>query len=392
MDNLKRLFNHEVLKAEISQIRQFDESVSEFGELIRLTLGQPDFPTPKHVKEAAKKAIDDNFSFYTQTAGYLKLREAASQFVEEKYNLKYDPQTEVVATVGATEALACSLISILNPGDKVIIPSPYFSLYESLVRQAKAIPVFIDTSLTDFQVSPEVLKDTINSHKDDVKAVIFNSPNNPTGTTWSKGHVQALAAVLKEYPDVLAISDEIYSEIVYDEPFTSLGEYHRNQTIVINGLSKSHAMTGWRLGLIFAPAYITEQIVKVHQSLVTSASSITQYAAIEALTEGKDDAKDMRVQYKKRRDVVVEALSALDFSIATPTGAFYIFAKIPEGFSKNSHDFCYNLAKHTRVALIPGSAFGEAGEGYVRISYAASLSDIEEAMKRITDYIKQNRL
>lgn len=392
MDNLKRLFNHEVLKAEISQIRQFDESVSEFGELIRLTLGQPDFPTPKHVKEAAKKAIDDNFSFYTQTAGYLKLREAASQFVEEKYNLKYDPQTEVVATVGATEALASSLISILNPGDKVIIPSPYFSLYESLVRQAKAIPVFIDTSLTDFQVSPEVLKDTINSHKDDVKAVIFNSPNNPTGTTWSKGHVQALAAVLKEYPDVLAISDEIYSEIVYDEPFTSLGEYHRNQTIVINGLSKSHAMTGWRLGLIFAPAYITEQIVKVHQSLVTSASSITQYAAIEALTEGKDDAKDMRVQYKKRRDVVVEALSALDFSIATPTGAFYIFAKIPEGFSKNSHDFCYNLAKHTRVALIPGSAFGEAGEGYVRISYAASLSDIEEAMKRITDYIKQNRL
>ncbi|GAB2483263.1 pyridoxal phosphate-dependent aminotransferase [Alkalibacterium psychrotolerans] len=390
MNKLARMFNNEVLNAEISQIRQFDESVSEFGDLIRLTLGQPDFPTPQHVKEAAKKAIDENFSFYTQTAGYLQLREAASQFVEEKYNLHYNPETEVIATVGATEALACSLISILNPGDKVIIPSPYFSLYESLVRQAKAVPVFIDTSLTNFQVSPDVLKQTIEEHKDTIKAVIFNSPNNPTGTTWSKERVKELATVLENYPDVLAISDEIYSEIVYEEDFTSLGEHLREQTIVINGLSKSHAMTGWRLGLIFAPAFITEQIVKVHQSLVTSASSITQYAGIEALTKGKNDAHDMRVQYKKRRDVVVEALSALDFTIATPTGAFYIFAKIPEHFSDNSHDFCYNLAKHTRVALIPGSAFGEAGEGYVRISYAASLSDIEEAMNRLTDYLTKN--
>lgn len=390
MNNLTHSFNHEVLNAEVSQIRQFDESVSQFGDLIRLTLGQPDFPTPQHVKEAAKKAIDDNFSFYTQTAGYLKLREAASEFVKEKYNLNYNPASEIIATVGATEALACSLMSILNPGDKVIIPSPYFSLYDSLVRQAKAEPIFIDTSLTDFQVSPKVLKQTIEEHKANLKAVIFNSPNNPTGTTWSKERVKELASVLKGYPEVFALSDEIYSEIVYDQNFTSLGEYLREQTIVINGLSKSHAMTGWRLGLIFAPSYITEQIVKVHQSLVTSASSITQYAGIEALTKGKDDAIEMRVEYKKRRDVVVKALSALDFSIATPTGAFYIFAKIPDRYKENSHDFCYNLAKHTRVAIIPGSAFGEAGEGYVRISYAASLNDIEEAMDRLTDYLGKN--
>lgn len=390
MNNLTHSFNHEVLNAEVSQIRQFDESVSQFGDLIRLTLGQPDFPTPQHVKEAAKKAIDDNFSFYTQTAGYLKLREAASEFVKEKYNLNYNPASEIIATVGATEALACSLMSILNPGDKVIIPSPYFSLYDSLVRQAKAEPIFIDTSLTDFQVSPKVLKQTIEEHKANLKAVIFNSPNNPTGTTWSTERVKELASVLKGYPEVFALSDEIYSEIVYDQNFTSLGEYLREQTIVINGLSKSHAMTGWRLGLIFAPSYITEQIVKVHQSLVTSASSITQYAGIEALTKGKDDAIEMKVEYKKRRDVVVKALSALDFSIATPTGAFYIFAKIPDRYKENSHDFCYNLAKHTRVAIIPGSAFGEAGEGYVRISYAASLNDIEEAMDRLTDYLGKN--
>lgn len=383
----KILFNTEVMKAEISQIRQFDEQVSEFGDLIRLTLGQPDFPTPFHVKEAAKRAIDEDFSFYTQTAGYMLLREAASDFVKEKYNLNYDPKDEVLATVGATEALAAILLTLLNPGDKVIIPSPFFSLYESLVRYAKAEPVFIDTSENGFKIDPEVLEATMHEHRDSLKAVIFNYPNNPTGTTWDKETVKSIASIFEKYPETIAISDEIYSEIVYDAPFVSLGEYLRQQTIVINGLSKSHAMTGWRLGLIFAPRYLTEQIVKTHQSLVTSASSITQFAGIEALTVGKDDALPMKEQYQKRRDVVIEALRALNFEIAEPTGAFYIFAKIPTRFNQNSFDFCYTLAKETKVALIPGSAFGEAGEGYVRISYAASLENITEAMKRITDYV-----
>lgn len=384
----KNLFNTEVLKAEVSQIRQFDEQVSEFGDLIRLTLGQPDFPTPYHVKQAAKKAIDEDFSFYTQTAGYMQLREAASDFVKEKYNLDYDPQDEVLATVGATEALAATLLTLLNPGDKVIIPSPFFSLYESLVRYAKAEPIFMDTSQTGFQIDPDFLERTMHEHRESLKAVIFNYPNNPTGTTWDKKTVLSIASIFEKYPETIAISDEIYSEIVYDQTFVSLGEHLRHQTIVINGLSKSHAMTGWRLGLIFAPRYLTEQIVKTHQSLVTSASSITQYAGIEALTVGKDDALPMKEQYQKRRDVVIEALRSLDFEIAEPTGAFYIFAKIPARFKQNSFDFCYELARETKVALIPGSAFGEAGEGYVRLSYAASLDNITEAMNRIKKYVK----
>ncbi|PRY83974.1 aminotransferase class I/II-fold pyridoxal phosphate-dependent enzyme [Alkalibacterium olivapovliticus] len=387
----KSLFNTEVLKSEISQIRQFDEQVSEFGDLIRLTLGQPDFPTPYHVKEAAKRAIDDDFSFYTQTAGYMLLREAAADFVKEKYNLSYDPKDEILATVGATEALAAVLLTLLNPGDKVIIPSPFFSLYESLVRYAKAEPIFIDTSDSGFIVDPDVLDATMHEHRDNLKAVIFNYPNNPTGTTWNKETVERISTIFEKYPETIAISDEIYSEIVYDQPFVSLGEHLREQTIVINGLSKSHAMTGWRLGLIFAPRYLTEQIVKTHQSLVTSASSITQFAGIEALTVGKDDALPMKEQYQIRRDVVIKALRSLDFEIAEPTGAFYIFAKIPEAFAQTSFDFCYALAKETKVAIIPGSAFGAAGEGYVRISYAASLENITEAMDRITHYVNSKR-
>ncbi|MCD8505878.1 MAG: aminotransferase class I/II-fold pyridoxal phosphate-dependent enzyme [Alkalibacterium thalassium] len=382
------LFNQEVLKAEISQIRQFDEQVSEFGELIRLTLGQPDFPTPSHVKEAAKRAIDEDFSFYTQTAGYHLLREAAAAFVNEKYRLDYNPDSEIIATVGATEALAASLLTLLNPGDKVIIPSPFFTLYESLVRYAKAEPIFIDTSDTGFIIDPDILEKTMEEHRDSLKAVIFNYPNNPTGTTWDKETVMKLADLFSHFPEVIAISDEIYSEIVYDAPFVSLGEHLRQQTIVINGLSKSHAMTGWRLGLIFAPEYLAEQIVKTHQSLVTSASSITQFAGIEALTVGKDDALPMRDQYLKRRDVVVEKLSALGFEIAEPTGAFYVFAKVPERLKQNSYDFCYDLAKETKVAIIPGSAFGDAGEGYVRLSYAASLDNIQTAMDRIARYME----
>ncbi|WP_034302508.1 aminotransferase class I/II-fold pyridoxal phosphate-dependent enzyme [Alkalibacterium sp. AK22] len=390
MTMTRPLFNTEVLKAEISQIRQFDDKVSTFGDLIRLTLGQPDFKTPDHIKEAAKRAIDGDFSFYTPTAGYLPLRQAAADFVREKYRLNYDPKTEVQATVGATEALAATLLTLLNPGDKVIIPSPFFSLYESLVRYAKAEPIFIDTSATGFKVDPAILKKTIAAHGDCLKAVIFNYPNNPTGTTWNEAEVKEIADILRTYPDVIAISDEIYSEIVYDQPFVSLGEHLRDQTVVINGLSKSHAMTGWRLGLIFAPKYLSEQIVKTHQSLVTSASSITQYAAVEALTAGKNDALSMKEQYQKRRDVVIKALRALDFEIAEPTGAFYIFARIPEQFGQNSFDFCYELARETKVALIPGAAFGAAGEGYVRLSYAASLSDITEAMNRIHTYITQH--
>lgn len=383
--------NHEINALEISKIRQFDDQVSIFDPLIRLTLGQPDFPTPDHVKEAAKKAIDSNFSFYTSTAGDIKLREAASKFVESKYNLKYDPQTEVIATVGATEALAASLFTILNPGDYVLIPAPSFTLYDSLVRMSQAIPVYMDTSQSDFLITPEMIEQTIQSLDTQPKAIILNYPNNPTGVTWTENDVKNIADTLSKYPEMLAISDEIYSELVYDQTHTSLGEHLRSQTIVINGLSKSHAMTGWRLGLIFAPEALTAELVKAHQALVTSASSITQYAGIEALTKGIDDALPMRKAYKERRDTVMRTLRDLDLKVTEPKGAFYVFAAIPDGLSMTSYTFCYEFAKQYNVAVIPGDAFGDEGEGYFRISYASSLKDIKTAMERLTEYVTDLR-
>jgi len=392
MNNIRQYnLNREISNLEISKIRQFDDQVSQFKPLIRLTLGQPDFPTPEHVKEAAKKAIDADYSFYTSTAGDLKLREAAADFVSSKYKLTYSFESEVIATVGATEALATALFTLLNPGDYVLIPSPSFTLYDSLVRMSQAIPVYMDTSQSGFMLTPDMLEETIENLDKLPKAIILNYPNNPTGVTWTESEVRKLAEVLSRYPEMLAVSDEIYSEIVYDSTHVSLGEYLRDQTIVINGLSKSHAMTGWRLGLIFAPETLTSEMLKTHQALVTSASSITQHAGIEALTHGADDALPMKAAYRERRDTVLQSLKKMQIKATEPKGAFYIFAEIPKELSLTSFEFCYDLARKFNVAVIPGDAFGDAGEGYFRISYASSLEDIKEAMQRLTQYVSELR-
>ncbi|WP_143745217.1 pyridoxal phosphate-dependent aminotransferase [Marinilactibacillus piezotolerans] len=389
MSNLHKLFNAQTQEIEISGIRQFDEAVAPIEGMIRLTLGQPDFPTPQHIKDAGIEAINNNFSFYTGMAGDIRLREALAHFVKVKYNIDYDPETEILSTVGATEALAAALFGILNPGDKVLIPSPFFSLYEPLVILGKGEPVFIDTSENGFILSPEMIQTAMDTHGDKVKAIVLNYPTNPTGVTWNREEVIAIADTLRKYPNVFAISDEIYSELVYEGTHVSLGEYLHDQTIVINGLSKSHAMTGWRLGFTLAPKEITDQIKKVHQNLVTSASSITQYAGIEALKNGMDDAVPMRLEYQKRRDFIFDTMSQLGFQIAKPNGAFYIFAKIPDGYIQDSFKFCYDLAEKAKIGFVPGVAFGKAGEGYVRLSYASSMEEIKEAMERLVLYMKE---
>ncbi|WP_208558867.1 pyridoxal phosphate-dependent aminotransferase [Marinilactibacillus kalidii] len=392
MTALNKLFNTQTQEIEISGIRVFDEKISSIEGLIKLTLGQPDFPTPQHVKDAGIAAINNNMSFYTGMAGELRLRTAMSNFMKTKYNVYYNPETEILTTVGATEALASALLTILNPGDKVLIPSPFFSLYEPLVILGRAEPIYIDTSENDFILSPNMIEQAMEEHGDRVKAVILNYPTNPTGVTWNQEEVIAIADTLKNYPNLFAISDEIYSELVYEGKHISLGEYLFDQTIVINGLSKSHAMTGWRLGFTLAPKAITQQMIKVHQYLVTSASSITQYAGIEALENGMDDALPMRAEYKKRRDYIYEIMSRLGFEIAKPNGAFYIFAKIPDAYTQNSFDFCYDLAVKAKIGFIPGVAFGKAGEGYIRLSYASSMDDIKEVMTRLETYMKTTKV
>ncbi|GAA2900896.1 pyridoxal phosphate-dependent aminotransferase [Enterococcus pseudoavium] len=386
MNKLQDRFNKNVYEIAVSLIRQFDEKVSGIPNMLKLTLGEPDFNTPEHVKEAGKQAIRDNFSHYTGMAGLLDVREAASRFLSEKYTVNYQPTTEVLVTVGATEALSASLLAILEEGDKVLLPAPTYPGYEPLILLAGAEPVYIDTRATGFVLTPEQIDQAMAEHGEKVKAIIITSPSNPTGVAYNEKEVADLSETLKKYP-IFVLSDEIYSELNYETKHVSFGKYLREQTIVINGLSKSHAMTGWRIGFIFAPAELVEQIIKVHQYLVTAASTISQKAAVRALVQGISDAEVMREEYRERRDFVYQAMTDLGFEVARPSGAFYIFAKIPDNQEQDSMAFCIDLAEKNQLALIPGIAFGPEGEGYVRISYAASMENLVEAMKRLTDYL-----
>ena len=385
MDLTKR-FNKQLDKIQVSLIRQFDQAISTIPGVLRLTLGEPDFTTPEHVKEAAKRAIDKNQSYYTGMSGLLTLRQAASDFVREKYQLDYAPENEILVTIGATEALSATLTAILEKGDKVLLPAPAYPGYEPIVNLVGAEIVEIDTTENGFVLTPEMLEKAILEQGDKLKAVILNYPANPTGITYS---LEALAAVLRKY-EIFVVCDEVYSELTYTgENHVSLGTMLRDQAIIINGLSKSHAMTGWRLGFIFAPANYTAQLIKSHQYLVTAANTMAQHAAVEALTAGKNDAEPMKKEYIQRRDYIIEKMTNLGFEIIKPDGAFYIFAKIPAGYNQDSFAFLKDFAQKKAVAFIPGAAFGRYGEGYVRISYAASMETIREAMKRLEEYMRE---
>ena len=388
MDLTKR-FNKQLDKIQVSLIRQFDQAISEIPGVLRLTLGEPDFTTPDHVKEAAKRAIDQNQSYYTGMSGLLTLRQAASDFVKEKYQLDYNPENEILVTIGATEALSATLTAILEEGDKVLLPAPAYPGYEPIVNLVGAEIVEIDTTENGFVLTPEMLEKAILEQGDKLKAVILNYPANPTGITYSREQLEALAAVLRKY-EIFVVCDEVYSELTYTgETHVSLGTMLRDQAIIINGLSKSHAMTGWRLGLIFAPTAFTAQLIKSHQYLVTAANTMAQHAAVEALTAGKNDAEPMKKEYIQRRDYIIEKMTALGFEIIKPDGAFYIFAKIPAGYNQDSFAFLKDFAQKKAVAFIPGAAFGRYGEGYVRLSYAASMETIREAMKRLEEYMRE---
>ena len=388
MDLTKR-FNKQLDKIQVSLIRQFDQAISEIPGVLRLTLGEPDFTTPDHVKEAAKRAIDQDQSYYTGMSGLLTLRQAASDFVKEKYQLDYNPENEILVTIGATEALSATLTAILEDGDKVLLPAPAYPGYEPIVNLVGAEIVEIDTTENGFVLTPEMLEKAILEQGDKLKAVILNYPANPTGITYSREQLEALAAVLRKY-EIFVVCDEVYSELTYTgENHVSLGTMLRDQAIIINGLSKSHAMTGWRLGFIFAPANFTAQLIKSHQYLVTAANTMAQHAAVEALTAGKDDAEPMKKEYIQRRDYIIEKMTNLGFEIIKPDGAFYIFAKIPAGYDQDSFAFLKEFAQKKAVAFIPGAAFGQYGEGYVRLSYAASMETIREAMKRLEEYMRE---
>jgi aminotransferase len=382
---VEHLINQKVKSLEISGIRKFFNMVANTDDMISLTIGQPDFPTPEHVKQAGIKAIEDNFTSYTHNAGYLELRNAACQFVEKKYGLHYNPENEVIVTIGGSEAIDITFRTILTDGCEVILPGPVYPGYEPLIRTCGAVPIYADVRDNQFRLTAERIKPLLSER---TRCIVLPYPSNPTGVSLTESELADIAALVKDY-EIFVLADEIYSELVYDQEHKSIASFLKEKTIVINGLSKSHSMTGWRIGLLFAPEYLVKHILKVHQYNVSCANSIAQKAAYEALTAGMDDALLMRKEYEARRDFVHNRLQMMGFDVVKPDGAFYFFVKIPESISKNSFDFCLDLVHKGRVAVVPGSAFSEYGEGYFRLSYAASMEMLKEGLNRIERYLSE---
>lgn len=386
-ESLKGQINRDLTSVAPSNIRTFDAQVSSIEGIVKLTLGEPDFNVPTAMKEAAIQAIEANDSHYTPSAGTDSLRRAIAHFLADRYQLNYDPQKEIAVTVGATEAIFASLEAILNPGDKVLIPTPAFPLYETVVQMLGAQPVLIDTSATGFVLTPELLSTTL-EREGPVKALVLNYPSNPTGVTYDVDQLKALAAVI-DRTSLFVIADEIYSELIYSGTHTSLATYLPEQTLVINGASKSHAMTGYRIGFIAGPAELMKVVTMVHSLLVTSPSNPAMAAAVAAFgTEaGRQATLTMKKAYQERRDFMLTALSAAGFEIASPNGAFYLFAKLPEQFNNKDEAFATALAKEGAVAVIPGLYFGPGGAGYLRLSYATSMKNLRLAAERIQSFV-----
>jgi aminotransferase len=380
---VEHLINSRIKNIEISGIRKFFNMVAHHPNLISLTIGQPDFPTPDHVKEAGREAIANNFTTYTHNAGFVELRQAACDFVREKYGLNYK-ENEVIVTVGASQALDIAFRTILEEGVEVILPAPVYPGYEPLIRMCGAKPVYVDTRENGFRLSAELVAPYINER---TRCIVLPYPSNPTGATLSEQELLDLAHLLKDRP-IWILSDEIYSELVYHGRHHSIATWLRNQTIVINGLSKSHSMTGWRIGFVFAPAFLATHMLKAHQYSVSCTSSISQKAAFAALTSGKDDAEPMRKQYAERMEYAYNRLINMGLHVEKPTGAFYLFPSIAP-FGETSFDFALDLVNKAGVAVVPGSAFSQYGEGYVRLSYAYSFETLKEGLDRLERYIQQ---
>ncbi|WP_340082184.1 aminotransferase A [Terribacillus sp. FSL K6-0262] len=385
---MEQLINSHVKNIQISGIRRFYNLVADKKDMISLTIGQPDFPTPLHVKEAGIEAIQSNQTTYTPNAGLMTLRSAISDFYS-KYAPAYRAEDEIIVTVGASQAIDITLRTILEPGDEVILPGPVYPGYEPLISLAGGIPVLADTSSNGFKLTQSILEQYITPK---TKCIILPYPSNPTGVTLTYDELKVMADFLAE-KDIFILSDEIYSELTYDEAHVSIARFPqvRDKTIIINGLSKSHSMTGWRIGFTLAPAWLSDHMLKVHQYNATCATSISQYAAIEALTNGLEDPVEMREAYRVRRDYCLERLSKMGLAVEKPNGAFYIFPKFPIK-KMTSLELGLALVEQAGLAIVPGDAFSEYGEGYMRISYAYSMEQLEEGMDRLERFLDSNAL
>ncbi len=372
-----------------SGIRKFFDIAAEMKDAISLGVGEPDFTTPWSIREAGIYSLEKGQTHYTANSGLIELREAICDYNDRKFGVKYDPKTEVLVTVGGSEAIDLMVRTVVNPGDEVLIPEPCFVCYKPLTIMAGGVPVPIETKEEDdFRLLPSQLKEKITGK---TKLLILPYPNNPTGGVMSKADLEAIAEVLRG-TDIMVLSDEIYGELRYSEeghvPFSKI-DGMRERTVVVNGFSKAFAMTGWRLGYALGPAELISLMRKIHQYGIMSAPTTAQYAAIEALKSCDDDVEEMRQEYNYRRRYIVDGFRAMGLSCFEPLGAFYVFPCI-KSTGMNSEEFCEKLLEEEHVAVVPGSAFGESGEGFIRCSYAYSIENIQEALRRIEKFVQRH--
>ena len=373
-----------------SGIRKFFDVVSEMPDAISLGVGEPDFDTPWHIRDVGIYSLEKGRTFYTSNSGLLELRSEICRYLKRKYDLSYNPKDEVLITVGGSEAIDIALRAMINPGDEVIIPQPSYVSYEPCAILANAKPVIINLkNENEFRLTAAELEEAIT---DKTKVVIMPFPNNPTGAIMERKDLEAVAEVIIKH-DLYVISDEIYAELTYsDSGHVSIASIPGmlERTIVINGFSKSYAMTGWRLGFACGPKKIIEQMTKIHQFAIMCAPTTSQYAAREALRHGDDDVKEMCEAYNQRRRYLLHTFKQMGLPCFEPFGAFYVFPCIKE-FGMSSDEFALRLLEEEKVAVVPGTAFGDSGEGFLRISYAYSIESLKEAIGRIESFIGRLR-
>ena len=387
--NYETLINPILRGLRPSGIRKFFDIANEMEDVITLSIGEPDFSTPWHIRQEGIRSLEKGKTWYTANAGLLRLREAIAGYTMRHIGVAYEPKTEVLVTVGGSEAIDLCLRALVCPGDEVLIPQPSFVCYEPLTVMAGGTAVPIVTKAEDgFRLTAEALRAALTPK---TKLLILPYPNNPTGGVMRKEHLEAIAAVLRD-TDVMVLSDEIYGGLTYGfAPHVSIASLPgmRERTVLVDGFSKSFAMTGWRLGYACAPAPVMKPMVKLHQFALMCAPTTAQYAAVEAMENGDEDVERMRADYDVRRRFIVDELNKMGLTCFEPEGAFYVFPSVKKT-GMDSYTSCESLLREKRVAVVPGTAFGDCGEGYVRISYCYSLKHITEAMRRMRAFVEEH--
>ncbi len=388
--NYDKLVNRTLADMKPSGIRKFFDIAAEMEEVISLSVGEPDFSTPWHIRQEGVKTLEKGRTWYSPNAGLLALRQAIGGYLTRRFDLEYDPKTEILVTVGGSEAIDLCFRALITPGDEVLIPEPSFVCYDPLTRMAGGVPVPLVTRAEDkFRLRAETVAAAIT---DKTKLLVLPYPNNPTGAIMPREELEALAEVLRG-TDIVVLSDEIYGELTYGREHTSIaaipGMWER--TLLVSGFSKAYAMTGWRLGYACGPAPLMTLLTKLHQYAIMCAPTTAQYAAIEAMNNGDSDVKQMREEYDMRRRYIVDELNKLGLTCFEPEGAFYVFPSI-QSTGMTSEEFCRRLLEEKHVAVVPGNAFGDSGEGFIRISYCYSLKHITEALNRIRAFLEEHNL